>query len=609
MAKTLTPLHIQTLKQAYAVLQSGDAATAEAKVRFVLSSAGEHPDALNLLGLILAEQNKFEAARNALETALKIAPKNPALWNSLGNLLGDMGEVDSAFAAFEKALALDPQYTDGWINFGITAFKAHRLESAERAFAMVVVQQPNNEKIWNLRGQAAQALGHVKNAETYYRRALALASRDISALHNLAISLRLQDNYEDALHSIDQALAAGAASPDTATLRAHLLADLGRFQDAIAAYQAILLSNPGHLDAHEELSRLLPTLGQKQSALTRYEAALVTHPDNLALRLSALRAAKDLGNYENMRAWASKGLEFFPADFELRLADAAADMFTQYDTRAIEKLTALNATHPNEAAPHLYLAHLFVRLGILTDAEFHALRATVLAPNDQTGWALLSVIWRLTNDPREAWLADYDNLVMVLDIEAPPAHPSFFTDLKAALETIHIAKQNPAEQSLRGGTQTRGTLFNRNIPIVQALAAQIEHQINARLTALPHDPAHPFLRHAGSKIRFAGSWSAQLQSAGFHINHIHPMGWLSSAFYVSLPDEVIDGEKSDDHLPLGALAFGMPDSSLNLTLSPRRVEIPAIGKLVIFPSYFWHGTVPFKSTTPRLTVAFDAVPK
>jgi hypothetical protein len=29
---------------------------------------------------------------------------------------------------------------------------------------------------------------------------------------------------------------------------------------------------------------------------------------------------------------------------------------------------------------------------------------------------------------------------------------------------------------------------------------------------------------------------------------------------------------------------------------------------VLFPSYFWHGTVPFQSDQPRVTVAFDAVP-
>jgi hypothetical protein len=33
-----------------------------------------------------------------------------------------------------------------------------------------------------------------------------------------------------------------------------------------------------------------------------------------------------------------------------------------------------------------------------------------------------------------------------------------------------------------------------------------------------------------------------------------------------------------------------------------------VGTLVLFPSYFWHGTVPFSGKQTRLTVAFDAVP-
>jgi hypothetical protein len=35
---------------------------------------------------------------------------------------------------------------------------------------------------------------------------------------------------------------------------------------------------------------------------------------------------------------------------------------------------------------------------------------------------------------------------------------------------------------------------------------------------------------------------------------------------------------------------------------------PAPGRLVLFPSYAWHGTVPFTSAAPRLTAAVDALP-
>jgi hypothetical protein len=56
------------------------------------------------------------------------------------------------------------------------------------------------------------------------------------------------------------------------------------------------------------------------------------------------------------------------------------------------------------------------------------------------------------------------------------------------------------------------------------------------------------------------------------------------------------------------LSFGAPGiltpPSLRAELSVR----PEVGLLVLFPSYFWHGTLPFHSEQPRLTVAFDAVP-
>ena len=40
----------------------------------------------------------------------------------------------------------------------------------------------------------------------------------------------------------------------------------------------------------------------------------------------------------------------------------------------------------------------------------------------------------------------------------------------------------------------------------------------------------------------------------------------------------------------------------------ERYVKPQPGKLVLFPSYVWHGTVPFTRSAERMTVAFDAAP-
>jgi len=93
----------------------------------------------------------------------------------------------------------------------------------------------------------------------------------------------------------------------------------------------------------------------------------------------------------------------------------------------------------------------------------------------------------------------------------------------------------------------------------------------------------------------------RLRPGGFHIDHVHPLGWLSSAYYVSLPD------LSDENSRAGWLRFGRP--GLRLTgCRPEWFVRPEAGMLALFPSYFWHGTVPFERGDQRLTAAFDVVP-
>jgi hypothetical protein len=54
----------------------------------------------------------------------------------------------------------------------------------------------------------------------------------------------------------------------------------------------------------------------------------------------------------------------------------------------------------------------------------------------------------------------------------------------------------------------------------------------------------------------------------------------------------------------GWLKLGEPQAEMGLDLPPFRQIEPKPGRLVLFPSTMWHGTVPFEAGE-RLTVAFD----
>ncbi|MBV8742017.1 MAG: hypothetical protein JOZ12_09525, partial [Sinobacteraceae bacterium] len=54
--------------------------------------------------------------------------------------------------------------------------------------------------------------------------------------------------------------------------------------------------------------------------------------------------------------------------------------------------------------------------------------------------------------------------------------------------------------------------------------------------------------------------------------------------------------------------FGAPGMLTSPALQAEFSVRPVSFILILFPSYFWHGTLPFKGQQPRLTVAFDVVP-
>ena len=70
------------------------------------------------------------------------------------------------------------------------------------------------------------------------------------------------------------------------------------------------------------------------------------------------------------------------------------------------------------------------------------------------------------------------------------------------------------------------------------------------------------------KYDIAGIWSVMLRPNGFHIDHVHPQGWLSSACYIDLPAAV---DKDGHEVPRGSggyLVIQKPWPSMLRTVYP-----------------------------------------
>jgi hypothetical protein len=65
---------------------------------------------------------------------------------------------------------------------------------------------------------------------------------------------------------------------------------------------------------------------------------------------------------------------------------------------------------------------------------------------------------------------------------------------------------------------------------------------------------------------------------------------------------------TDKESAAGWIGFGQPPEIYGLDQRPQKLVQPQEGLLVLFPSYMWHGTLPFIGDQYRLTAAFDVIP-
>lgn len=453
---------------------------------------------------------------------------------------------------------------------------------------------PADARMWQVLGLVQRRLEMMADAVPALERAAALAPDEPLIAHTLA-----RATMEAGLPAITLFERSRALAPADAAVMLGWVAAMfaeGRIADAIAGLEAELGPNPGWIEGHASAARLRWLLGERETFTASFERALAAAPAAIPIWRELADTFMHAGFHDSALAVVARGRAaagqspIFDALEAVCLAELGE---TGKADRAFAGLGPIE--HVTMAAR--YLRHL-LRAGRPAEAAAFAETWRGRDPGNFTT-PYLSAAWRLTGDPRWQWLEGDERLIGIYDIG--DALPSLDA-LAGRLRGLHVALHQPLEQSLRGGTQTDGPLFSRIEPEIQALRAAIVETVERHIAQLPPPvPGHPTLLGRRAPIRFAGSWSVRLTGAGFHVNHVHPAGWISSAFYVALPEAAMGGDANAGWLSIGEA------SELGLDLPPIRLIEPKPGRLVLFPSSMWHGTRPF-ATGERLTVAFDVAP-
>ena len=500
----------------------------------------------------------------------------------------------AARAAARAAIAAArPHDATAVFNAGIDALGAQLEDEALTLVHAALERAPSDHRLWQIAGLLHRQIDETAAAIEAFRRAAALAPGDARIAHSLA-----RVHLEAGLPAVDLFRAAWRLAPNDGDLILGLVAALSAEQGleaALAQLERLLAEHPMWLPGHDLAARLRWEAGDRDGFTRSLEAVLAAQPRNLDLWSALILILVNGDLYERVLEAVGRGRRA-AGDALLFDVNEAVSRSELREGAAIDPLFARLAHVDDPTVRVRHLRHL-LRTGRPRKAAAIG-EAMIPTPSADMFWPYLATAWRMTGDPRWTWLEGDPSFVGVYDIadRLPPLDA-----LAERLRGLHRSTHQPLEQSVRGGTQTDGALFARIEPEIRALRAAIASTVAEHVAQLPpRAPDHPLLAPPrGGRVRFSGSWSVRLTGGGHHANHVHPMGWFSSALYVALPPPEERGAE-----PAGWLTLGEPQAELGLDVPPFRLVEPKPGRLVLFPSTMWHGTRSFEAGE-RLTVAFD----
>jgi len=155
---------------------------------------------------------------------------------------------------------------------------------------------------------------------------------------------------------------------------------------------------------------------------------------------------------------------------------------------------------------------------------------------------------------------------------------------------------------LQNGEQTSGNLFLLENPSIQYFKKIVEEKI-AQYRKFYRNEGVGFINKWPSEYVIYG-WVIIMNDNGSLRSHIHKEGWLSSSIYLKMPEKMTDNQ--------GDIVFSKHGANYpkekNIVFNEEIVPLN-IGDMVMFPSSYFHSTIPFSSKQQRIVLAIDVIPK
>ena len=283
-----------------------------------------HPEAWALKGRILSIMGREDEALEAFMNAKELNPDDPMIPLGISSILIGLDREDDALRMMDEAIgvAVNPR--------GFIFHKAERLKDMGRHEEAIAayhaginldididtpLKKAMDEAAYRHIGSVLSGIGIClsyleRHGESlaYLDKVLELDPQDANAWFWKGTALDTLGRYEDAILAYDKVNELDP-DPDAYTLKGNMLKGMGRYEEAILAYDGAVDMEPDRYDDIDRKAECLEALGRHKEAESYYRKVLEINRDSAYAWTSLARTQFALGKDEDASASCRGALE------------------------------------------------------------------------------------------------------------------------------------------------------------------------------------------------------------------------------------------------------------------------------------------------------------
>lgn len=344
-----------------------------------------------------------QAAREALEAAVRAQPESAEAHNLLGFFLGRSGDLPAGIAHLRKAVELDADLSDAHYNLGVALWFQNDRAGAAQELDDAIRLNPAAGNAYGFRGMVYREAGDLDHARQMLQRALALDPKAAAPYFDLGVVFLRMHQVPAAVGQFEAGLnLPRQAVPDLEAAIAELRRALGETPNAegsyalgrmlglagadasqvIGAFEQAIRLQPDSPEAENALGLVYVQTGDDEKAAAAFRQAIKLRVDwaephqNLGAVLTTSDAAEAVRELEK-----AVSLEPRMMKAQYNLAEAYAASSAHGPAKEIEQLKKVLATEPKYPRAEFAMGRALLRSGKIADAVAHLQTAVAQEPD------------------------------------------------------------------------------------------------------------------------------------------------------------------------------------------------------------------------------------